>query len=203
MLGITQDTQFKADDGDTSFKSRYEFGRYTGAVLGYGFGPIFGYVSPRIELEGSFGNLSVDKHTVTSLGAQLGGAKADSFGDLRTRTGLVNGYLDTNLGQIIGARPDSLLWRIKPFAGAGVGASHVTLRRQGVSDTGVVMDGSDTRVTWQVSAGIGYQIFDRTTLDIGFKHQRTDGLSFTARDGTSSKTDLINNLVTVGVRRSF
>jgi opacity protein-like surface antigen len=203
MLGVTQDTRFKTDDGNTSFKSRYEFGRYTGAVLGYSFGPMFGYVSPRIELEGSFGNLSVDRHTVTSLGAQLGDGKTDSFGELRTRTGLVNGYLDTNLGRMIGATPDSLLWRIKPFVGAGVGASHVTLRRQGVSYTGVVMDGSDTRMTWQVSVGIGYQIFDRTTLDIGFRHQRTEGLSFTARDGTSSKTDLVNNLVTVGLRRSF
>jgi opacity protein-like surface antigen len=203
MLGVTGDTKFRTDDGDVAFKSKYEFGRYTGVVLGYSFGPVLGFVSPRIEVEGSFGTLSVDKHTVTVLGIQQAASKTDSFGELRTTTGMVNGFLDTNVGQIMGAGPDSILWRIRPFVGAGVGASHVTLRRQGVTGTGVVMDGSDTRMTWQFSAGIGYQLFDRTTLDIGFRHQRTDGLSFTARDGTNSKMGLVNNLVTVGIRRQF
>jgi len=68
---------------------------------------------------------------------------------------------------------------------------------------GVVIDSSDTRLTWQVSAGISCELFERTQLEIGYRHQRTEGLSFTARDGTVSSTDLVSNMVTMGIRRSF
>jgi opacity protein-like surface antigen len=58
-------------------------------------------------------------------------------------------------------------------------------------------------MTWHVSAGVSYKLWDNVALELGVRHMRTEGLSFTARDGTVSKTDNINNLVTVGVRRSF
>jgi opacity protein-like surface antigen len=203
MLGATGETRFETAGGGSRFDSRYEFGRYTGAAIGYSFGPMMGAFRPRVELEGSFGTLAVDRHKITTAGVTQTADRTDSFGELRTTTGLVNAFADINLGALTGARPDSLLWRITPYLGAGIGASQVTLRRQGISGTGVVMDGSDTRMTWQVSAGIGYQIFERTTFDIGFRHQRTEGLQFTARDGTASKTELVNNLVTIGIRRQF
>ena len=95
------------------------------------------------------------------------------------------------------------LARLSPYVGGGIGISQVTLRRQGISATGVVMDGSDTRLTWQLSAGVSYAIFDKTAFELGYRHMRTSGLEFEARDGTVSKTDLVNNMVTVGIRRSF
>lgn len=202
MLGVTDNTAFQSGAGASLFDTRYEFGRHTGAAVGYAFAA-FGAFRPRVELEGSFGTLSVDRHTVTNGGVTQAADKADSFGDLRSTTGLFNAFVDGNLGAIAGARADSMLWRITPFVGAGVGATQATLRRQGVSATGVVMDGSDTRMTWQVSAGVGYQILDRTTVEVGYRHQRTEGLTFTARDGTQSRADLVNNLVTIGVRRQF
>jgi opacity protein-like surface antigen len=202
-IGSAKDTRFSTDDGDTSFKTKYDPVLRSGLVLGYSFGPILGALTPRVELEGGYSNVSVKSHSVTQGGISLAPGSTDSFGDLRSTTGLVNGYLDLNLGQVSGVRPDHLLWRIKPFIGAGIGVSQVTLRRQGITDTGVVMDASDTRMTWHVSAGVGYQLWENITVELGVRHIRTEGLSFTARDGTTSKTDAINNLVTFGIRRSF
>jgi opacity protein-like surface antigen len=202
-IGTTRDTRFAIDDGDTSFKSQYGLGLRGGAAIGYDFGPVLGFVSPRIELEAGYSSLSVKKHTVTQAGVNISPGGTDSFGDVRSTTGLVNGFLDVNMGQIAGARPDSMLWRIKPFVGGGVGLSQVRLSRQGVTDTGVVMDGSSTKMTWHASVGVGYQVWDNMTVEVGYRHIRTEGLSFTARDGTSSKTDLVNNLLTLGIRRSF
>lgn len=203
MFGISDDTSFDTGGGATSIETKYEFSRFTGAILGYSFGPMFGFISPRVELEGNFGTLSVDEHTVTTLGVQQPISGTDSFGELRATTGLVNAYFDANLGHIAGALPDSHLWSITPFIGAGIGASHVTLRRQGTSNTGVAIDSSDTQMTWQVSAGVGYRIFDNMTMEVSFRHQRTDGLNFTARDGTTSSTDLVNNMIMIGMRRQF
>jgi opacity protein-like surface antigen len=202
-IGTTSNTRFATDDGDTMFKSQYGLGLRGGAVIGYSFGPVLGFVSPRIELEADYSSLSVKKHTVTQGGVNISPGGTDSFGDVRSTTGLVNGFLDINMGQIAGARPDSMLWRIKPFVGGGIGMSQVKLSRQGITDTGVVMDGSSTKMTWHASAGIGYQVWDNVTVEVGYRHMRTEGLPFTARDGTSSKTDLVNNLLTIGVRRSF
>jgi opacity protein-like surface antigen len=202
-VGTTQDTRFSTDDGDTTFKSQYGIGLRGGLIGGYSFGPVLGFVSPRVELEGGYSNLSVNKHTVTQLGVNISPGRTDSFGDLQSLTGLVNGFLDVNMGQIVGARLDSMLWRIKPFIGGGIGMSQVKLSRQGITDTGVTMDSSSNKMTWHASAGIGYQVWDNLTFEVGYRHMRTEGLSFSARDGTSSKTDLVNNLLTVGIRRSF
>jgi opacity protein-like surface antigen len=202
-IGTTSDTRFATDDGDTSFKSQYGLGLRSGLMIGYSFGPVLGFVSPRIEIEGGYSSLSVKKHAVTQGGVNISPGGTDSFGDVRSIAGLVNGFLDINMGQVAGARPDSMLWRIKPFIGGGIGLSQVKLSRQGITDTGVVMDGSSTKMTWHASAGIGYQVWDNVTVEVGYRHIRTEGLSFTARDGTSSKTDLVNNLLTVGIRRSF
>lgn len=201
-LSFAEPTTFTSSGGSTSFETRYETGRQMSLIAGYGFVPMFGLVSPRVELEASFGNPSVDKHTVRRGGADASQSETDSFGELRSYTGLLNGYLDFNLARAgFGNAP--WLARLSPYVGGGIGMSQVTLRRQGISATGVVMDGSDTRLTWQLSAGVSYAIFDKTTFELGYRHMRTSGLEFEARDGTVSKTDLVNNMVTVGIRRSF
>lgn len=203
MIGTADDTTFRTGGGTTEFVSSYDFAGYTAIVLGYSFGRQFGYVSPRIEVEGSFGNLSVDRHSVTTNGVRRLVDSTDSFGELQTLTGLVNGYLDFNLGAITREKADGILSKLSPYIGGGIGVTHATLKRQGTSSTGVVLDDSDARMTWQASFGVSYRIFDRTTVEVGFRHQRTENLSFVARDGAVSETRLVNNLVTLGARRQF
>lgn len=202
-ISFADPTKFTSGAGATTFETRYDAGRQMGLIAGYSFAPMFGLVSPRVELEGSFGNPGVAKHSVRQGGVDISPGKTDSFGELRSYTGLVNGFLNFNLGQVAAARGMPWLARLSPFVGAGIGVSQVTLRRQGISATGVLMDSSDTRMSWQVSGGLSYAIFDKTHFEIGYRHMRTPGLEFTARDGTKSKTDLVNNMVTVGIRRTF
>jgi opacity protein-like surface antigen len=203
-LSVSDKTKFSsATGGGTSFETTYELGRQMGLVGGYSFGPMFGIVSPRLEIEGSFANPEVRSHTTVQGGVNISQGKTDSFGSLVSYTGLANAYLDLNLGRSGFGQGNSWMAKITPFIGAGIGASNVTLRKQGISATGVTMDSSATRLTWQISTGISYQIFEKTQLEIGYRHQRTEGLSFTSRDGTVSKTNLVNNMVTMGIRRSF
>lgn len=202
-LSLTDKTKFSSAAGATNFETTYDLGRQLGGIVGYSFGPVFGGISPRIELEGSYGNPGVGKHTVRQNGADISPGKTDSFGEMRSYTGLVNGFLDFNLGQTGITANMPWLAKLTPFIGAGVGVSQVTLRRQGISATGVLMDGTDTRMTWHASAGISYAIFDKTNLEIGYRHMRTEGLEFEARDGTKSKTNLVNNMMTVAIRRTF
>ena len=201
--GTANPTRFSIDDGDTTFKSQYDIGIRGGLIAGYAFGPVLGFVSPRIEVEGNFGILSVTKHNVVQSGINISPGKTDSFGSLQSQTGLLNGFLDINLGQAFGAKRHDWLWRITPFAGGGVGVSQVSLQRQGITDIGVVMDASSTRLTWHASAGVGYQLFDNTTVEVGYRYIRTEGLAFKARDGSTSHTNVTQNLVTIGVRRQF
>lgn len=202
-LSVTDKTRFSSGGGATSFETTYDLGRQMGLGVGYSFGPVLGPVSPRIELEGSFGNPEVRSQKVVQGGVNISPGKTDSFGSIRSYNGLANVFLDVDLGRTAMGQNNAWMARISPFVGAGVGLSSVNLRKQGISATGVAMDSTDTRLTWQISAGVSYKVFDQTQLEIGYRHQRTGGLSFTARDGTVSKTDLVTNLVTVGIRRSF
>jgi opacity protein-like surface antigen len=196
-LSFSDGTSFATDGGSTGFQTEYSFGRQFGAVAGYSFGPLFGPVSPRFEIEGSYGEFSVDEHTVNGLVV----GSTDSFGDLTQITGLANVFLDFNLGQT--GFGSEFMSRLTPFIGVGVGYSEVELSRQGVSATGVVIDGRDAGMTWQVSAGVSYLIWEKTQIELGYRHMRTEDLEFTSEDGTVSSTDVINNLVTLGLRRSF
>jgi opacity protein-like surface antigen len=134
----------------------------------------------------------------------------DSFGDLRSFGAFGSAYLDFNLGTLFG----SGLSAITPFIGGGIGFAQVELRKQGISadGVGVVIDDEDSQVAYHLSAGVGISLsglgfgnalFDRTTLELGYRHLQVQDLEFTARDGTTSETDVTKNLFTVGVRRQF
>ncbi len=202
-IGTTDKTKFSTNGGRTSFTTDYDVALRNSGMLGYNFGPVAGIFSPRLEIEAGYMNQSVNKHSVSARGVTLTPGSKDSFGDLKSLSALTSGYLDLNLDKLSGAPAGSWMARLKPFVGGGVGVSQVTARRQGVSSTGVVMDDSDTRMSWHASAGLGYQMSDTTVAEVGFRHLRTEGLTLTARDGTRSKNDLVNNLVTLGIRKSF
>ncbi len=151
-----------------------------------------------------YGTFSIDTHTVN--GTQV--PSIDSFGDLRSLGAFGSAYLDFNLGTLFG----SGLSAITPFVGGGIGFAQVELRKQGISATGVVIDDEDAQVAYHLSAGVGISLsglgfgnalFDRTTLELGYRHLQVQDLEFTARDGTTSETDVTKNLFTVGVRRQF
>jgi hypothetical protein len=206
-LGKAEDTSFSSAAGGT-IDTQYDWGSYKGGFVGYRFGPLFGSaVSSRLELEVGVGNFSVDTHARNSVQQD----SIDSFGSLDTISGFANGYFDFDLARLTGM--GGPLAAVRPFVGGGVGAANVTLKKQGVSATGTLIDSSDTRFAYHLSAGVGIDIsgigFVRNTwlnnsvLEIGYRRMEVPDLTFTARDGTSSSTSFAANMVTFGLRRNF
>jgi len=172
----------------------------------YSFGPVFAGLTPRVELEAGYGTASIDTHTINGVEID----SADSFGDVRTYQGYVNGYFDLDLGAMFGTAGP--LSAITPYLGGGVGFANVELKKQGVSATGVVMDDDDTAFAYHLDAGIGIRLdhlglstslFENTTFEVGYRYTDVSGVNLTARDGTESDTDYTSNMVTFGLRRQF
>jgi opacity protein-like surface antigen len=210
-IGMPEDTSFRLGGnglGSVLVDNEYELGAMSFVGLGYSFGPTLGGgITPRFEIEGFFGQASVDQHRVNGFPIE----SIDSFGDLRTYGGFASGYIEFNFGTLFGAN-GGFFGAISPFFGGGVGMAQVELRRQGVSATGVVMDDDDTGFAYHLSAGVGIDLarlgfggvlFDRSTLEIGYRFMEVPDLEFTARDLTRSQTDFTSNMVTVGFRRQF
>jgi hypothetical protein len=107
---MAKDTNVSTAGGATAFKSEYDPLLRTGLVVGDSFGPV-GYVTPRIELEGGYNSVTVKNHAVTQNGVTVASGGTDSFGDLRSTTGLLNGLLDLELGRLSGAHDLACLGR--------------------------------------------------------------------------------------------
>ncbi len=201
-VNFLDDTEFGV--AGVTVSTDYETGFYSALRAGYNFGDL-GYISPRVELELGYGTASVDEHSVSGVG---GAGGIDSFGDARTFQGYVNGYLDIPLAA------DGALSAIKPFLGGGVGFMNLELRKQGVAGAATLIDDDDTNFAYHLDAGFGIDLqqigvfsetslFEKTTLDIGYRFTAADDFDFTARDGTRSSTDFRSNAITIGLRKQF
>lgn len=198
-FGVADDTEFAIGGGGVGVSNQYEFGFGNGIVAGYNFGDLMGGVALRGELEFNRSQFSIDTHTVGGTEISSG----DSFGELRAYTGFANAFFDIDLGAMSGSSSDGLLSKVKPFVGGGIGYSQVELRKMGVSSAGVVMNDEDAAFAFNLSAGVGVEIFEKTTLELGYRYMSVADLEFTSNDGTTSSTDYNSNLFMVGMRRQF
>ena len=65
---------------------------------------------------------------------------------------------------------------------------------------------TDTAFAYQIGAGIGYALSDTATLNIGYRLQALNGLSFSADNGmvsTTTETDLRIHFLEIGIRQLF
>ena len=68
------------------------------------------------------------------------------------------------------------------------------------------LSGSDTAFAYQIGAGVGYALSDTATLQIGYRLQMVDGLSFSGANDVAmvgSETDLRIHFLEIGVRQLF
>jgi opacity protein-like surface antigen len=198
-FGTPDDTDFSIGGGGVNISNQYDFGFGNGIIVGYNFSNVLGGVGLRGELEFSRSQFSIDTHTVAGTQIDSG----DSFGELRAYTGFANLFFDIDLASMSGAPSDGFLSKVKPFVGGGVGYSNVELRKMGVSAVGVVMDDDDSAFAYNISAGVGVEVFEKTTLELGYRYMSVADLEFNSNDGTASQTDYDANLFTVGLRRQF
>lgn len=182
---------------DTSFAStvpavgtitnEYEDWNLTGsAFAGYEmeFFPGFG---GRIEAELGYASLNIEDHL-------QGGVLPGGDGDTTVFSGMVNAYVDANLGAF------------RPFAGVGLGMAQVSFNDHSTTANGVLMDDDDTNFAWQVSGGVGYDLTDHITLEglVRYQSIMDVGLTSTVAGGSvSSSTDLNTTSAMLGLRYRF
>lgn len=168
--------------------NEYEDWNLTGsAFAGYEmeFFPGFG---GRIEAELGYASLNIEDHLVGGV------SQTGANGDTTVFSGMVNAYVDANLGAF------------RPFAGVGLGMAQVNFNDHSTTAGGIVMDDDDTNFAWQVSGGVGYDLTDHITLEglVRYQSIMDVGLTSTAAGGTiSSSTDLNTTSAMLGLRYRF
>lgn len=197
---FTNDTDFNLTIVPTNIINNYNEPGLGGALaFGYDF-DTGGGVGVRGELEGGILSNSIDSHTVVALGATFDGANA--FGDTRVLYGMANVAIDLDLGN-----------GFKPYVGAGLGWAQVNFDNHGIVLAGPVgplgpgnvtaMDDSDSGLMWQIGAGVGYDVSENLTLELGYRYMQVNNIELTAVDGTVSSVPIHQHQGMLGFRYSF
>ena len=180
-LGITEtdDTSFQVAPGtiDTEFEDDWN---YSAAYGWYREGY-------RYEVELVVGEDDVSSHTLNG-GAPLAGPT----GGINMAGVLFNGYYDFSTASAF-----------TPYLGAGLGIAMIEAEGFGVAAIPDVLDDDDTVLAYQVMAGIGYEISDRTSLFAEYRYFGTDSADVTTSVSTGSvdtDLDFSSNQFRFGVR---
>ncbi len=185
-FGMLDDTSFVIG-GPATVDNSYDDWSLTGsAFAGYEteFFPGFG---GRLEAEIGYSSFEVDGHSIGGV------AQPAPTGDTTAFTGMVNAYVDANLGGF------------RPFAGVGLGLASVDFDGHGAGGN-VLMDDDNTAFTWQLAGGVGYDLTDRLTLEGMVRYQSimdVDLTSTVAGGSVASSTDLNSTSGLVGLRYRF
>ena len=118
----------------------------------------------------------------------------DAGGDVHVWSLMLNGYYDFNRG---GA--------IDPYLGIGVGAARVyAMAWDNTAPVGRFNEAADT-VAYQIMGGVGLEVTDRLTFDIGYKYFAAPDLEFDGFPLANSPytADYSNQSVTFGLRWDF
>ena len=173
-LGSTVDADVKFSNQDraapSTFTGNADFKPgFTGELgAGYDFGAF------RLEGTVGYANNGVARPSRRARAP----ARYDDKGRLNALTIGVAGYFDIATGSAI-----------TPYVGAGIGASRVGLRLE--RNDGLAAGGSrivdrnnkDWGFAWHVDGGVGFAVAPRTTLDVGVRYARTNGLTFDGQTG--------------------
>ncbi len=163
-LGIiaTDDTSFQVASGtiDTEFEDDWNYS----AAYGWKRG---GY---RYEFELVVGEDEVSSHSLNG-GEPLAGAT----GGTNMAGILLNGYYDFSTGTAF-----------KPYLGAGLGVAMIEAEDFGVDAIPDVLDDDDTVFAYQIMAGVGYDLSDRTNLFAEYRYLGTESAELTTSVSTGS-----------------
>ncbi|MFN7164915.1 MAG: outer membrane protein, partial [Hyphomonas sp.] len=156
--------------------------------LGYGF-------SNGLRLEGVVGYRGGDLDVSPDISGALPGTTVNPDGTISVMDLMINGLYDFNAGGTI-----------RPYIGVGVGGTRVrakaTNRVVGASPNLSAANGfTDTAagLAWQGLAGIGFQLSDRLTLDLGYKYFTAEELEFDGKHGgVNYDVDYTDHTATIG-----
>jgi outer membrane protein OmpA-like peptidoglycan-associated protein/opacity protein-like surface antigen len=159
--------------------------------VGYDFGAF------RIEAEVSYKQADVEEVLTTGLVAPGSGTGSGVFtggnGDVSILAGMVNGLLD--FGDEDG---------LSGFAGGGVGLARVDINGiTAFTNTGAIIDDSDTRFAWQVLAGVRQAITPNIDIHLKYRFFNVDDLEMVGFGGRAVGTDLRSHSLLGGITFNF
>lgn len=151
-----------------------------GGAVGFGFGvdelraDVRGYEMPhwkiRLELEGLFGREYDFRFDTQSVGGGGGGGVNNTFfSEIDAWTIMSNAWLDIPVQRpvsyVFGRVP--ILNPLSVYVGGGFGLARAKFRT-----TDNISEGTDkiNRFSWQAGAGIGYQLNQWATLNLGYRY---------------------------------
>ena len=144
----------------------------------------FGYAMENVRFEVEF---AWQQNDLDSL--ELNGWDFPLTGDVDVISGMVNGYFEIPTGG-----------RWKPFVTGGLGMARVEMNDFNAEGSATAdWSGDDTVMAWQVGAGVGYAINERTTVEVKYRYFATDDAEFD--DG--SELEFESHNIYLGLRFTF
>jgi outer membrane immunogenic protein len=140
--------------GVGTIRTEADNGYRVGGALGYFFNR---YLSGEVELSYTRNNL--DTLNVVSSG---GAASLEGKGNATTLSGMVNGYLSLPMD------------KIRPYVGGGIGVTRVSANGAGFAGVPGETDDSDNAFSWQLLAGVGFQIAPALELGARYRFQHVN-----------------------------
>ena len=191
-IGINwlSDADNTGDISSLNVESESDNGLGLAGALGYRYNK-----NVRFEAEINYRDNDADSLTITNAGS-LTGLTADADGDVTSWGGMANVYYDFD-----GVGPVKEGGKLVPYVMGGLGWANVDVD---VSAGGVQLtDDDDSVFAYQLGAGVGYDVAERVTLDLGYRYYTTDDPDLTDSSGADFESEYENHSVMASVRYAF
>jgi OmpA-OmpF porin, OOP family len=157
--------------------------------VGYDFGAF------RLEAEVSYKESDIEEvatRNITSPGTAGSAGIFPGAGDVSILSGMINGMLD--FGDEDG---------LSGFVGGGVGVARVDLGASAFANTGAILDDSDTRLAWQVIAGVRQALSPNIDIHLKYRFFNVDDLEFVGFGGRAVDADIRSHSLVGGITFNF
>ena len=189
-LNWSQDATNTGDGSSLDVESEYDNGFALQGALGMRL-----HSNVRGEIEVNYRDNDADELSVDNLG-NFGAIGIDADGDVTSWGVMANGYYDfRDLGKSAGNS------RFVPYLMGGIGWSEI---EADISAGGTqVVDDDDSVFAYQIGAGVGYDVKEDVTLDLGYRYSATEDPEFTDSTGADFESEYDNHSLIASVRYRF
>lgn len=184
------------DDLGAASEAEFETGFTIGGALGsiYRFrGKGWRDYRLRPEFDLSYRNNGVDSFTFTTADGQS--VSMSGTGDFSAVSGLANLWVDA-----------PQFGSVRPYAGGGIGISHIKLDDPGVGGDGFDLtfsDDSDNVFTWQLGAGFGIELTRDMSVGVDYRWVTTQDPEFSDSSGNAFDSEFSSHSFMGSIRYNF
>ena len=168
-------------DEDSYGNFDFELGYVGTAAVGYNWFFPETIADLRVELEGAYRYNDIDELLTVS-----------TDGEVQAFSAMINGYFDFRTNLVV-----------VPYVGAGFGATHIRHEDDGAGGAFGVIDDHDTAFTYQVMAGLTYNMSENLAVGIEYRFLETEDFELSRSGGGFFEDDYNHHSALVTVRLGF